>query len=175
MRRTSVAKPIANAVFLRSKAGKEEELAGRLEELVRASRSDPGVMIYDLHRSATDPASWFLYERYESQEHFNKHRENPVLRQFTADIPTLLDGKLDVRTFDLIADVDSGATPFSSAGDLAAAFRRASAAHAEHEKRIGAADPNWPDWYAEYMVREQAGTGLPQCPRQWGRPAGETN
>lgn len=96
---------IANAVFLRSKAGKEEELAGRLEALTLASRSDPGVMIYDLHRSATDPASWFLYERYESQEHFNRHRENPVLRRFIADIPTLLDGKLDVRTFNLLADL----------------------------------------------------------------------
>jgi quinol monooxygenase YgiN len=96
---------VANAVFLRSRAGKEEELAGRLEELVLASRSDPGVMIYDLHRSTTDPASWFLYERYESLEHFNKHRENPVLKRFIADTATLLDGKLDVRTFRLIDDL----------------------------------------------------------------------
>jgi quinol monooxygenase YgiN len=97
--------PIANAVFLRSRAGKEEELAGRLRELALASRADAGVMIYDLHRSAADPASWFLYERYESQEHFNRHRENPVLRRFIADVPTLLDGKLDVRTFRVIADL----------------------------------------------------------------------
>jgi quinol monooxygenase YgiN len=97
--------PIANAVFLRSRAGREEELARRLEELVLASCSDAGVMIYDLHRSAADPASWFLYERYESQEHFNRHRENPVLRSFIADIPTLLDGKLEVRTFRVITDL----------------------------------------------------------------------
>jgi quinol monooxygenase YgiN len=90
---------VANAVFLLSKAGKEEELAGRLEALVLASRSDPGVVIYDLHRSTSDPALWFLYERYESLEHFNRHRENPVLRRFIADAATLLDGKLDVRTF----------------------------------------------------------------------------
>jgi quinol monooxygenase YgiN len=96
---------IANAVFLRSKAGEEEELAGRLKELVLASRSDPGVTIFELHRSATDPALWFLYERYKSQEHFNKHRENPVLRRFIADAATLLDGKLDVRTFSVIADL----------------------------------------------------------------------
>ena len=98
---------IANAVFLRSRAGKEDELASRLEALVLASRSDPGVMIYDLHRSATDPALWFLYERYESQEHFNRHRENPVLRSFLADAATLVDGKLDVRTFSLITDLHS--------------------------------------------------------------------
>ena len=40
-------------------------------------------------------------------------------------------------------------------------MRRAAVAHGEHEKRTGAADANWPDWYADYMVREQAGTELP--------------
>jgi hypothetical protein len=58
--------------------------------------------------------------------------------------------------------VDGGATSFSSASDLASALRRAEKAHGEHEKRIGAADANWPDWYAEYMVREQSGAELPK-------------
>jgi catechol 2,3-dioxygenase-like lactoylglutathione lyase family enzyme len=57
--------------------------------------------------------------------------------------------------------IDPASTTFASANDLASAFRRAAAAHGEHEKRIGAADPNWPDWYAKYMVAEQAGTELP--------------
>jgi catechol 2,3-dioxygenase-like lactoylglutathione lyase family enzyme len=57
--------------------------------------------------------------------------------------------------------IDSAATSFASASDLASALRRASAAHGEHEQRTGEADPNWPDWYAEYMVAEQAGEELP--------------
>ena len=57
--------------------------------------------------------------------------------------------------------VDPATTAFSSASDLASALRRASAAHGEHEKRIGQADANWPDWYAEYMVRERNGEELP--------------
>jgi catechol 2,3-dioxygenase-like lactoylglutathione lyase family enzyme len=57
--------------------------------------------------------------------------------------------------------VDPAATSFGSASDLADAMRRASVAHGEHEKRIGAADPDWPDWYARYMAAEQAGTELP--------------
>ena len=57
--------------------------------------------------------------------------------------------------------IDPAATSFGSPGDLANAMRRAAAAHGEHEKRIGAADANWPDWYATYMVAEQAGTELP--------------
>jgi catechol 2,3-dioxygenase-like lactoylglutathione lyase family enzyme len=58
--------------------------------------------------------------------------------------------------------IDSAATSFASANDLADAMRRASVAHGEHEKRIGAADPNWPDWYAKYMVAEEAGKELPK-------------
>jgi len=57
--------------------------------------------------------------------------------------------------------LDPSVTSFNSAGDLAGALRRAEAAHGEHEKRIGHADPDWPDWYAKYMVREQTGQDLP--------------
>jgi catechol 2,3-dioxygenase-like lactoylglutathione lyase family enzyme len=57
--------------------------------------------------------------------------------------------------------IDAAETVFASTADLANALRRAAAAHGEHEKRIGEADANWPDWYADYMVREQAGTELP--------------
>jgi catechol 2,3-dioxygenase-like lactoylglutathione lyase family enzyme len=57
----------------------------------------------------------------------------------------------------------AGDTTYASASDLASALRRAAAAHGEHEKRTGGQrDENWPDWYAEYMVREQSGKELPQ-------------
>jgi catechol 2,3-dioxygenase-like lactoylglutathione lyase family enzyme len=52
-------------------------------------------------------------------------------------------------------------TTFTSSTELATALRRAAAAHGEHEKRIGKQDTDWPDWYAEYMVREQSGKPLP--------------
>ena len=58
--------------------------------------------------------------------------------------------------------IDATATTFASAIDLASAFRRAEAAHGEHEKRTGQRDANWPDWYAAYMVAEQSGKDLPQ-------------
>ena len=57
--------------------------------------------------------------------------------------------------------IDPKTTSFASVTDLASAMRRASDAHGEHEKRIGAAHANWPDWYAEYMVNEQSGKTLP--------------
>ena len=70
-----------------------------------------------------------------------------ILREVTTRLP----GRIDLDK-----------TAFASANDLASALRRAAAAHGEHEKRIGQPDANWPDWYAEYMVREQAGEALPQ-------------
>jgi catechol 2,3-dioxygenase-like lactoylglutathione lyase family enzyme len=58
--------------------------------------------------------------------------------------------------------IDPGPTAYASASDLAAAMRRASVAHGEHEKRIGEEDADWPTWYASYMVAEQSGTKLPE-------------
>ena len=57
--------------------------------------------------------------------------------------------------------VDADDTTFTSSTELATALRRAAAAHGEHEKRIGKHDADWPDWYADYIVREQAGKELP--------------
>ena len=54
-----------------------------------------------------------------------------------------------------------GEVSYASVADLASAMRRAEAAHGEHEKRTGAPDPNWPDWYAAYMIAEQTGAALP--------------
>lgn len=58
--------------------------------------------------------------------------------------------------------VDGAGTTYSSVNDLASALRRAEAAHGEHEQRTGEADENWPDWYAEFLVSEQAGTEPPK-------------
>ncbi|MEV8045255.1 VOC family protein [Streptomyces griseoluteus] len=69
---------------------------------------------------------------------------------FLQEITTRLPGRLD-----------PAATVFGSADDLAGALRRAAAAHGEHEARLGAEDPDWPDWYARYMVSEQSGSERP--------------
>ena len=69
-----------------------------------------------------------------------------VLQEVTARLP----GRVDADT-----------TTFGTTTELAGALRRAELAHGEHEKKTGQHDANWPDWYAEYIVREQAGKPLP--------------
>jgi len=56
---------------------------------------------------------------------------------------------------------NAATTKFTSVTDLANALRRAAKAHGEHEARISRHDPNWPDWYAAYIVAEQVGKELP--------------
>ena len=57
--------------------------------------------------------------------------------------------------------VDTNQTTFTSSTELANAFRRAAEAHGAHETRTGKRDENWPDWYADYIFREQTGKPLP--------------
>ncbi|MET0692951.1 MAG: VOC family protein [Propionibacteriaceae bacterium] len=64
------------------------------------------------------------------------------------EITTRLPGRVDAET------------SYASTADLASALRRAAAAHGEHEKATGE-DINWPDWYADYMVKELSGEQLP--------------
>jgi catechol 2,3-dioxygenase-like lactoylglutathione lyase family enzyme len=66
------------------------------------------------------------------------------------EVTTRLPGRLDTEV-----------TTFKSAAALVDALRRAEAAHGEHEKRTGQKDANWADWYAQYIVSEQAKVPLP--------------
>jgi catechol 2,3-dioxygenase-like lactoylglutathione lyase family enzyme len=59
--------------------------------------------------------------------------------------------------------IDSGVTGYASVADLAAALRRAAAAHGKHEADTGGKyDENWPDWYSQFMASEQSGAEPPK-------------
>lgn len=119
-------------------------------EAARNALVAAGVEVSEVFHIGPDgPVSGLDPERrsYFSRASFNDPDRNNWLVQ---EITTRLPGR-----------IDAAATSFGSASDLASALRRAAAAHGEHEKRIGEADANWPDWYAEYMVREQSGEELP--------------
>jgi catechol 2,3-dioxygenase-like lactoylglutathione lyase family enzyme len=58
--------------------------------------------------------------------------------------------------------IDASSTTYASTADVQSALVRAATAHGEHEARNGGVrDENWPEWYAAYMVAEQAGSELP--------------
>ena len=132
-------------------------------EATRAELLGRGVKISEVFHDASGvyagPDEPYLFGRQRVSGRDPEHRSYRSFASFHdpdgngwlfQEITTRLPGRIDPAT-----------TTFASASDLASALRRAAAAHGEHEKRIGGADANWPDWYAEYMVAEQAGTELP--------------
>ncbi|WP_405947794.1 VOC family protein [Streptomyces prunicolor] len=130
-----------------------DDIAAARDELKRAG-ADPSDVFHDeggvFHHAGTDarvPGPDPQRSSYGSFLSFSDPDGNGWILQ---EITTRLPGR-----------VDPAATTFASAEDLASALRRAAAAHGEHEARTGEEDPDWPDWYARYMVGEQAGTELP--------------
>ena len=110
-----------------------------------------GVQVSDFfHLGQNGPAPGLDPERgsYQSRAEFKDPDGNSwVLQEITSRLP---------------GRVEPGPTSFASASDLVSALKRAALAHGQHEARTGGQrDENWPVWYAEYMVREQAGTELP--------------
>jgi catechol 2,3-dioxygenase-like lactoylglutathione lyase family enzyme len=127
------------------------ELLGRGVEISEVFHDASGVYV--------GPDEPYLFGRQRASGRDPEHRSYRSFASFHdpdgngwlfQEITTRLPGRIDPAT-----------TTFGSASDLASALRRAAAAHGEHEKRIGGADANWPDWYAEYMVAEQGGAKLP--------------
>jgi catechol 2,3-dioxygenase-like lactoylglutathione lyase family enzyme len=101
--------------------------------------------LFGRHRVSGPDPDHISYRSYAS---FHDPDGNGWLLQ---EVTTRLPGHMDPTT-----------TSFASVNDLAGALRRAEAAHGQFEERIGRADKNWSNWYAEYMVHEQTGEKLPQ-------------
>jgi len=129
-----------------------KDLLGRGVKISEAFHGDSGV--YD------GPDEPYLFGRcrvrgpdpaHRSYGSFASFQDPDGNRWLLQEVTTRLPGHMDPTT-----------TNFVSVNDLAGALRRATAAHGQHEERIGQADKNWPDWYADYMVREQHGKELPE-------------
>jgi catechol 2,3-dioxygenase-like lactoylglutathione lyase family enzyme len=133
-------------------------------EAARAELQDRGVAISEVFHDASGvylgPDEPYLFGRQRVGGRDPEHRSYRSFASFHDP-----DGNgwlLQEITMRLPGRVDPATTTFASASDLASALRRAAAAHGEHEKRIGAADANWADWYAEYMATEASGAKLPE-------------
>jgi catechol 2,3-dioxygenase-like lactoylglutathione lyase family enzyme len=133
-------------------------------EAARKNLLGQGVEVSEVFHGATDvysgPDEPYLFGRIRVNGPDPEHRSYRSFASFKdpdgngwlfQEITTRLPGR-----------IDDTATTFASANHLASAFRRAEAAHGEHEKRTGQRDANWADWYAAYMVAEQSGKELPQ-------------
>ena len=149
---TSVAPGSAQDLYLvvaDIEAAREQLIAGGVEASEVFHEGAPGARFHDGADGGRIGGPAPEHGSYGSYVSFRDPDGNSWLVQ---EITTRLPGR-----------IDDTAMTFASANDLASAFRRAEAAHGEHEKRNGGQrDENWPEWYAAYMIAEQSGKELPQ-------------
>jgi quinol monooxygenase YgiN len=92
---------VTNIGFIRAKVGRSEAVGRRLLDLVEPSRQEPGCINYDVHRSDTDPNLWCVYENWRSAGDLMAHFGLPHMQAFVADVPSLVEGELDLRRFSM--------------------------------------------------------------------------
>ena len=63
------------AATYRAKPGEEATVKEALSAMVSPTRGEEGCLEYRAHQSVEDPAVFFLYERYRSQDDFKSHME----------------------------------------------------------------------------------------------------
>ncbi len=93
-------------VFARAKAkaGKEQELREQLLELVKASRTEDGVMLYELFET-TDGGEFFFSEEYAGPEEFEQHKSSDHFEAAGKAIGSILDGELAIWVVDPVEPV----------------------------------------------------------------------
>lgn len=94
---------VTNIAFIRAKSGLGDDLGRRLMGLVEPSRDEAGCINYDVHRSENDPDLWCVYENWVSAEDLARHFDLPHMQAFAAEVPSLVDGDLDLRRFRMVS------------------------------------------------------------------------
>jgi quinol monooxygenase YgiN len=94
---------LTNLAFFQAKKTKSDALGEALRALVAPSRSDPGCVTYDLHRSIKDRNVWLVYENWHSSADLDAHMQSPHLQNFLRTAPELIEGEIDLQQFFMIS------------------------------------------------------------------------
>ncbi len=95
---------LTNLVFMKAKAGAEDELRARLLELSALTRQEEGCEDYHLHSSNNDPGTWMIYESWRQPSDFEDHMRQPYMTAIVQDLPRLVDGNVEIRPFTLVSN-----------------------------------------------------------------------
>ena len=93
-------------VFARAKAkaGKEQDMREQWLELVKATRTEDGVELYELFET-TDGGEFLFSEQYAGHEEFEQHKSSDHFKQAMSAIQPLMDGELTIWVVDPVEPV----------------------------------------------------------------------
>lgn len=76
--------------YLKVKPGTEEQFKAAAEDVIRESRREPGLIIYNLHQSSNEPQQFVFYELFQTQRDLNYHRNAPHVKAFLKKVEQIL-------------------------------------------------------------------------------------
>ncbi len=92
------------AARIKAKAGAADDLLGMFRDIVDwVSANEPETLTYVLGRSTDDPDRFVLFERYASKRAFQQHASSERFLELAARMQGLLDGPIEVDTYQEIA------------------------------------------------------------------------
>jgi quinol monooxygenase YgiN len=89
-----------NLALIRAQPGQSEALGQALLSLVRPSRDEAGCLSYSVYKSVDDAEQWMVFEIWKSKDAFEAHFDQPHMKAFSAQVPSLIKGDLDLRGFE---------------------------------------------------------------------------
>jgi len=70
--------------FWEARDGEEETVAAILSRFVPKAQQEPGVLMFVVHRSRTEPAKFFFYEVFKNEDAFGAHQQTEHFKQLIA-------------------------------------------------------------------------------------------
>jgi (4S)-4-hydroxy-5-phosphonooxypentane-2,3-dione isomerase len=78
------------AVTWMANEGRESDVARIFKTLQTESRTEPGCLMYMVHRHRTDKRRFFIYEQYEDDKALQAHRDSPHFQRYAvAELPKI--------------------------------------------------------------------------------------
>ncbi len=96
-------KRITVVARFKAREGTEMNLEEELLKLVAPSRSDPGCINYDLHRSLGDPSVFIFYENWQSRELLENHSTTPHVKNFRIRVNEMLAEAPEIFLLEMIS------------------------------------------------------------------------
>ena len=87
---------------IQAKIDKVEDVRDALTSLVAPTRNEPGCIVYELLQNTEDPTDFTFVEEWESDAALASHAASAHIKATRAKLDGIVDGTIDIRTYNLI-------------------------------------------------------------------------
>lgn len=95
-------KPFAMTVVFKVKAGTEKEFAEAFAVCAKATRKEPGCIIYQLNQDVDDPTTFTVYEQFKNVAGLEAHAKTKHVEELLKKLPDMLDGDPKVKVYQIV-------------------------------------------------------------------------